>query len=227
LKVSLNWLNDYINLKDIPLSEILDKITYAGLEVEEFVEQAKSYENMVVGLVIEAKKHPNADKLTLCKVSDGSQEYSVVCGAPNVAAGQKVAFAKVGAAIPSNGMKLEKIKLRGELSLGMICSERELLISDNHEGILVLDSQLNEGTPLADALGMNDVIIDIAITPNRADALSHIGIARDLSALFNRPLTIPLFELKESGKKSSELASVEIINIESCTRYIGNVVTNI
>ena len=89
MKISLNWLNDYIELKDIPLNEILDKLTYAGLEVEEVEDQAKNYENMVVGYVTEAKKHPNADKLSLCKVSDGKEEYNVVCGAPNVATGQK------------------------------------------------------------------------------------------------------------------------------------------
>ncbi|MHB8904657.1 MAG: phenylalanine--tRNA ligase subunit beta [Melioribacteraceae bacterium] len=227
MKISLNWLNDYINLKDISLEDILDKLTYAGLEVEEVEDHAKNYENMIVGFVVEAKKHPNADKLSLCKVSDGKEEFNVVCGAPNVATGQKVVFAKVGSIIPNGKFKIEKAKIRGEVSFGMLCSERELNISDNHDGIMVLNPSLKEGTPIAEALEMNDVVLEIAITPNRADALSHIGIARDLSALFNLPLKYPEIKLNESGKKSNELASVEIVDVENCPRYVGKVVTNV
>lgn len=227
MKISLNWLNDYIDLKDIPLNEIIEKLSLAGLEVEEVIDQSKSFENIVVGFVKEKKKHPNADKLSVCIVSDGTQDYNVVCGAPNVEAGQKVPFAKVGAIIPFSGIKLEKVKIRGELSKGMICSEKELGISDNHEGIMVLDSSLKEGISLADALGMNDIIFDIAITPNRADALSHIGIARDLSAIFDKPLKLPAIELKELEIKSEEIASVEIIDSVNCPRYVGKVVRNV
>lgn len=227
MKISLKWLNDYIDLKDITLEDILDKLTYAGLEVEEVDDQSKNLENIVVGYVVEAKKHPNADKLSLCKINDGNEEFNVVCGAPNVAAGQKVVFAKVGSIIPNGKFKIEKAKIRGEVSFGMICSERELNISDNHEGIMVLDSSLKEGTSIADALELNDVVLEIAITPNRADALSHVGIARDLSALFDRPMKYPELKLKESGRKSLELASVEILDAENCLRYIGKVVTNV
>ena len=227
MKISLNWLNDYIDLKDISVSEIVDKLTYAGLEVEEVFDQAKQFEKIVVGFVKEAKKHPNADKLSVCTVSDGTQDYNVVCGAPNVATGQKVAFAKVGAVIPNGGMKLEKAKIRGEVSFGMICSERELGISDNHEGIIVLNPGLKEGTPISDALEMNDVILEVAITPNRADALSHIGVARDLSALFDRDIKFPKVEFNESKKKSEELAAVEIIDAINCPRYVGKVVSNV
>ncbi|MEW5844484.1 MAG: phenylalanine--tRNA ligase subunit beta, partial [Bacteroidota bacterium] len=227
MKISLNWLNDYIDLKDISVSEIVDKLTYAGLEVEEVFDQAKQFEKIVVGFVKEAKKHPNADKLSVCTVSDGTQDYNVVCGAPNVATGQKVAFAKVGAVIPNGEMKLEKAKIRGEVSFGMICSERELGISDNHEGIIVLNPSLKEGMPISDALEMNDVILEVAITPNRADALSHIGVARDLSALFDRDIKLPKVEFNESKKKSEELAAVEIIDAINCPRYVGKVVSNV
>ncbi|MEW6701784.1 MAG: phenylalanine--tRNA ligase subunit beta [Bacteroidota bacterium] len=227
MKISLNWLNDYIDLKNIPISEIVDKLTYAGLEVEEIVDQTKNFENIVVGFLREVKKHPNADKLSLCKVSDGKEDFNVVCGAPNVTAGQKVVFAKVGAIIPNGGLKIEKAKIRGEISSGMICSERELGISENHDGIMILDSYLKEGTPISDALEMNDVIFEIAITPNRADALSHIGIARDLSALFDRPLKLPEVKLNESSETSASLAAVEIVDAENCPRYIGKVVTDV
>ncbi|MEG8945730.1 phenylalanine--tRNA ligase subunit beta [Rosettibacter firmus] len=227
MKISLNWLNDYIDLKDISIDEIVERLTLAGLEVEEIIDQSKNFQNIVVGYVKEKRKHPNADKLSVCIVSDGTREYNVVCGAPNVQEGQKVPFAKVGAKIPFNGLKLEKTKIRGELSEGMICSEKELGISENHDGIMVLNSELKEGTPLADALGMNDIILDIAITPNRADALSHIGIARDLSAIFDRPVKLPEVRLKESNFKSEEIASVEIVDVVNCPRYIGKVVLNV
>ncbi len=227
MKISLNWLNDYIDLKDIPLNEIIEKLSLAGLEVEEVIDQSKNFENIVVGYVKEKRKHPNADKLSVCIVSDGVQDYNVVCGAPNVEAGQKVPFAKVGAVIPSNGLKLEKVKIRGEISHGMICSEKELGLSDNHEGIMVLNSELKAGTNFADAVGINDIILDIAITPNRADALSHIGVARDLSAIFDRPLKIPFVEIYESNIKSEDVASVEIIDEINCPRYVGKVVLNV
>ncbi|MGK9367885.1 phenylalanine--tRNA ligase subunit beta [Melioribacter sp. Ez-97] len=227
MKVSLNWLKDYIDLRDINVEQIVDKLTYAGLEVDEVIDQAKIYDNIVVGYVKERRKHPNADKLSLCIVNDGSRDYSVVCGAPNVAEGQKVPFAKIGAVIPSNGLKIEKVKLRGEVSEGMICSEKELEISDNHEGIMVLDSSLEPGTPFSKVMNLDDVVLDIAITPNRADALSHIGIARDLAALFDRKLNMPEIKLDETDGQSSEYASVEIIDAENCPRYVAKVVLNV
>jgi phenylalanyl-tRNA synthetase beta chain len=227
LKISLNWLNDYIDLKNVPLDVIFDKLTYSGLEVEDVVDQSKKFDNMVVGLVKESIKHPNADKLSLCKVSDGTKEFNVICGAPNVAAGQKIAFAKIGAVIPNSGFKIEKAKIRGEVSQGMICSEKELGISDNHDGIMVLDAGLKEGSSLADALGLNDVVFEVAITPNRADALSHIGVARDLSALLNKDLKFPEVVLNESLKKANEFAEVEIIDSVNCPRYVGKVISNV
>jgi len=227
MKISLQWLIDYVDLKDISINEIIDKITFAGLEVEEVVVQSDKYNNMVVGLVKEVKKHPNADKLSLCVVSDGESDYSVVCGAQNVAQDQKIAFAKVGSIIPSNGMKLEKVKIRGEVSTGMICSEFELELGDNHEGILVLDEKLKIGTPLADALGADDVILEVAITPNRCDALSHIGIARDLAAIFNRKIKFPEIQINESKKKSEDFAKVFIEDSVNCPRYVGKVVLDV
>ena len=227
MKISLNWLNDYIDLKNVPLDVIFDKLTYSGLEVEDVVDQSKKFDNMVVGLVKESIKHPNADKLSLCKVSDGTKEFNVICGAPNVAAGQKIAFAKIGAVIPNSGFKIEKAKIRGEVSQGMICSEKELGISDNHDGIMVLDAGLKEGSSLADALGLNDVVFEVAITPNRADALSHIGVARDLSALLNKDLKFPEVVLNESLKKANEFAEVEIIDSVNCPRYVGKVISNV
>ncbi|MFH1197357.1 MAG: phenylalanine--tRNA ligase subunit beta [bacterium] len=227
MKISLNWLKEYIDLSGIPTQEIVDKLTTSGLEVEEVIDKGKIYDNFVIGYVTEKKKHPNADKLSLCKVSDGSHVYNVVCGAPNVEAGQKIVFGKLGAVVPDGGFQLKKTKIRGELSEGMICSEKELLLSENHEGIMVLDPSVKEGTPLAEAFGMNDVLLDINITPNRADAVSHIGIARDLAAAFMRKVKYPEVNLVESDQEASSFASVEIENTIGCPRYIAKIITDV
>jgi phenylalanyl-tRNA synthetase beta chain len=138
LKVSLNWLKDYVDLEGIPVQEIIDKLTMSGLEVEDFVNQQEIYQDFLVGLVTKKEKHPNADKLSLCKVSIGREEFQVVCGAPNVAAGQKIIFAPVGSTIPANEMKLGKAKIRGIESFGMICSEAELELGSDASGIKLL-----------------------------------------------------------------------------------------
>jgi phenylalanyl-tRNA synthetase beta chain len=228
VKISLNWLNDYIDLKDVSLEEIVDKLTYAGLEIEEIDDRAGKFNKIVVGFVKEAKKHPNADKLSLCTVNNGSEDLAVVCGAPNVATGQKVVLALVGAVIPNGGMKIERAKIRGQISFGMLCSDRELGISDDHSGIKILDPDLKEGTPIAKVLGLDDVILEIAITPNRPDALSHIGIARELSALLCRGFNYPAVQLVEPvDKKSSDFASVEILDQVNCPRYVAKVILNV
>ncbi len=225
--LSIKWLNDYIDLSDISVDEIIEKLTASGLEVDEVSDLRKKYENIVVGYVEKSEKHPNADKLSVCKVNDGENIYEVVCGAPNVATGQKVAFAKVGAVIPEGGFKIKKAKLRGVVSEGMICSGKELEINDDHSGIMVLDEELPAGKPIAEVFGLDDVILEVAITPNRADALSHIGVARDLAALFGREVKYPEIEIKESAEKASDAASVEILNAEDCPRYSARVVKGV
>lgn len=227
MKVSLNWLKDYVDLQGISAEEVIEKLTISGLEVEDVEYKGKLYENFVVGYVKERQKHPNADKLSLCVVSAGSEEFNVVCGAPNVAAGQKIVFAKVGAVVPDGGFTITKAKIRGEVSMGMICSEKELGLSDNHEGIMVLDPDMKEGTPIAEALGLDDVIIEIGITPNRPDALSHIGVARDLAAIFKRPLSKPALNLSEADTLVTDEAKVIIENPDACPRYSARVVKNV
>ncbi len=227
MKISLKWLNDYIDLSGISTDEIVDKLTISGLEVDEVIDKRKEFDKIVVGFVKEKKKHPNADKLSVCVVSDGENDFNVVCGAPNVDAGQKVAFAKVGALLPGMKIKLKKTKIRGEVSEGMICAEDELGLGDDHTGIVVLNENLQEGISFAKAIGIDDVMIDIDITPNRADALSFIGIARDLSVLLNRKFKMPALDLKISDKSISDFASVEIKNNVGCPRYSAVVVNNV
>ncbi len=227
MKISLNWVKDFIDLSGISTEEIVSKLTFSGLEIEELVDQKKIYENFVVGYVKEKKKHPNADKLSLCVVSDGTTDYPVVCGAPNVESRQKIVFAKIGAVIPESRTELKKVKIRGEISEGMICSGKELGISDDHTGIMVLDNDVNVGMVFSDLFEMNDIILEVNITPNRADAFSHFGIARELGAIFNRKVELPNVRLKESKETSTQFAKIKIQNTVDCPRYVGKVVKNI
>uniref|UniRef100_A0A832DDT7 Phenylalanine--tRNA ligase beta subunit n=1 Tax=Ignavibacterium album TaxID=591197 RepID=A0A832DDT7_9BACT len=227
MKISLNWLKQYIDLSDLTTKDIVDKLTMSGLEVEDVVDENELYKNFIVAEVKSVSKHPNADKLSVCEVFDGKDTLQVICGAPNVAAGQKVVFAPIGSLIPNGNFQIKKAKIRGVESNGMICAEDELLLSEDHSGIMVLDSVLQAGKPITEALNLNDVIFEIAVTPNRPDALSHVGVARDLSAIFNRELHLPEIDLKESKIKANEIALVEIIDQKNCPRYSAKVVLNV
>jgi len=226
VKISLNWLKEYIDLSDISVDEIVSRLTMSGLEVESVEDQNELFKNFIVGYVEERGKHPNADKLSLCVVNNGKEKVKVVCGAPNVAAGQKVVFAQIGAVVPSSGMKITKAKIRGEESNGMLCSEAELGLSEDHSGIIELESSIKEGTTISEALHLNDVLLEIGVTPNRADALSHIGVARDLAAIFQRELKYPSLQLKDSKKRIDDYASIEIADTTNCPRYSAKVVLN-
>ena len=227
MKVSLNWLKDYVNLDGISTAEIVSRLTMSGLEVEDVIDQNEIYKDFIVGYVEEKNKHPNADRLSVCKVSNGKESFQVICGAPNVDVGQKVVFAPIGAVIPAGSFQIKKAKIRGIESYGMICAEDELKLSDDHTGIIVLDDKLEAGTPITDALGLNDVIIDIAITPNRPDALSHLGVARDLAALFDKEFKKPEISIDESGEDVKKIASIEIDDTVNCPRYSSRVVTGV
>ena len=227
MKISLNWIKEYVNLDGISTEEIVEKLTMSGLEVEDYVDQNKKYSGIIVGLVKDVQKHPNADKLTVCTVYDGKTDLSVVCGAPNVEKGQNVVFAPIGSMIPKGNMEMKKVKIRGVESNGMICAEDELELSDDHSGIMVLNDDFSAGTLISEALKLNDVLLEIAITPNRPDALSHIGVARDLAAIFNRELRIPKLDFQESQQDIKQLASVEIEDKINCPRYSAKVVTGL
>jgi phenylalanyl-tRNA synthetase beta chain len=158
LKISLNWIKEYVNLDDISTEEIVEKLTMSGLEVEDYLDQNRKYAGIIVGLVKEVKKHPDADKLTICTVFDGKSDVQVICGAPNVDEGQNVAFAPIGSIIPKGNMEMKKVKIRGVESFGMICAEDELELSDDHSGIMILDDGFSAGASISDALKLNDVI---------------------------------------------------------------------
>jgi phenylalanyl-tRNA synthetase beta chain len=191
MKVSLNWLKNYIDISNYTPLDLKNILTNSGLEVEAIEEVGKSLEGFVVGEVVSKEKHPNADKLSVCKVNDGKEIHQVICGAPNVEAGQKIVFAPLGVVIPGTGEKLKKAKIRGVESFGMICSEMELGLGEDHTGIVVLDNNAPVGMPINEYLGLNDFVLEIGITPNRPDALSHIGIARELSAITKKKFVFP------------------------------------
>lgn len=227
MKISYNWLKEYIDLTGITLEQLIHDLTMAGLEVESFENKGEQLKGFIVGKVVAKEKHPNADKLSVCSVDTGSEVSQIVCGAPNVSAGQTVPVALPGAVVASSGMQIKKAKLRGVESNGMICSEVELGVGDDHSGIMVLFDNLKAGTPLAEALGLDDIILEIGITPNRPDALSHIGVARDISAIYNRPLLNPYPNLQPDVTDNSGKFKVIIEDSELCPRYSAKIVQGV
>ncbi len=181
MKFTLGWLREFLDT-DAALTDITERLTSLGLEVEAVIDRAAELAPFVVGHVLEAAPHPNADRLSVCRVDTGSGVLDVVCGAPNARTGMKGVFAPLGARIPGTGAVLEKRSIRGVTGFGMLCSEREMGLSDEHEGIIELADDAPIGTPFAAIAGLDDPVIDIAITPERGDCLGVLGIARDLAA---------------------------------------------
>jgi len=228
MKVPLSWLNEYVDVSDLSVRELADKLTFSGIEVEEVKEVGAALdERFVVGEILTCEAHPNSDHLHICKVSDGAQEFQIVCGAPNAAAGLKVPLAKVGAVVPAGGFEIKKAKLRGVESFGMLCSERELKLSDDHVGLMVLDAGLSAGTPMCEVLPKPDVVLDLEITWNRPDCLSIIGIAREFAALLKRPLRLPSVDFAEMGEAVETYAKVVVKDPVKCPRYTARVMTGV
>lgn len=232
MKVSYKWLKEFVDL-DLSPEEVAEKLTLIGLEVEETESFGSSLEGVIVGEVLEVTAHPNADRLQLCQVDLGSEQKQIVCGAKNVAAGQKVPVATVGSTLPiklddGSLLKIKKAKLRGEVSEGMICAEDELGIGTDHSGIMVLDHSLKTGTPVSEIFDLyEDTVIDIAITPNRPDATCHLGVARDLAAALHRSLNYEYPKVAADTVTESSDINVEIRSPEKCHRYAGLVVKGI
>ncbi|MFC2011766.1 phenylalanine--tRNA ligase subunit beta [Chloroflexota bacterium] len=228
MKVSLSWLKEYVDIT-LPIEEIADKLTMAGFEVGSIEIIGGSWDNIVVGQITAVNPHPNADRLTLPTVDLGTEQSTVVCGAPNLRVGDKIAFAKVGAKLVDGHTgkveTLKSAKIRGIASSGMVCSEKELGISDRHEGIMVLPEDAPVSTPLADYLG--DVVLDIDITPNRPDCLSVIGIAREIAALTGQKVHIPEVSYKEGTFPIEDNISIEISAPDLCPRYSASLVTGV
>ena len=214
--ISLEWLQDYVDTSAYSVTELADTLTMLGLEVEGVQELPPIAARVVVGKVLSAVQHPNSDRLTLCVVDSGEGEREIICGAHNVKAGMKVAVAQPGAII--EGREIGTAKIRGTVSHGMICSERELGLGDEHDGILPLDDTLVIGTCLDSIYPTQDSVLDLSITPNRGDCLSYLGIARELAAKLQLPLKPPVCEAV-SFATATERVQVEIETDSGCYRF--------
>ena len=224
MKFSYSWLTEHLKT-NAHFEEIEKKLTSIGLEVEDIQDTGKAYKDFIVGQVLEEKKHPNADKLKLCKVDIGKEKVDVVCGAPNVEKGMKVVYAPVGSTIPVNQMKIKAAKIRGVESYGMMCSEYELGISNEHDGIIRLEEKETIGRSFSEIYGLNDIVIEIGITPNRQDCLGVKGIARDLASagmgeLLERKIS------REKGSFKSPI-KIEIQDNKICSAFAGRYFRNV
>ncbi len=223
MKFSEQWLREWVN-PSITTDELESLLSLSGLEVDGVEKAAKDFSGVVVGEIISAEQHPNADKLQVCSVSDGSETFQVVCGAANARAGLKTGFAKVGAVLPG-GFKIKKAKLRQVESFGMLCAEDELGISDDHGGIMELAADAPVGTDLREYLNLDDTIIEVDLTPNRSDCLSLAGLAREVGVLTQTPVNVP--DVAAVPATVSETFPVELINSDACPRYLGRVIKGI
>ena len=224
MKFTISWLKEYLDTQKSD-QELIDSLTNIGLEVEDVINTSEIFSNFIVAQVVEEKKHPNADKLKVCKVDIGSDIVDVVCGAPNVEENMKVVYAPPGSTIPSTQMKLKASKIRGVESLGMMCSEFELGISDDHDGIIKLDNSVKVGQPYAEIAGLNDTMIEIGITPNRQDCLGVSGIARDLSAAGLG--TLNKRNIKNNKGKLKSPIQIEIVDNHACPAFAGRYIKNV
>jgi len=228
MKVSLKWLKEYVDITQ-PVTEIAKRLTMAGMEVKGTEVIGGQWENIVVGQIKAINPHPNADRLTLPTVDLGTEQATVVCGAPNLRVGDKVAFARVGAQLidghTGEVVTLKSAKIRGVVSSGMVCSEKELGISDRHEGIMVLPDDAPVGAPLADYLG--DVVLDLDITPNRPDCLCVIGIASEVAALTGQSLHFQEVSYQETASPIDQQIAVEIWAPDLCPRYSASLITGV
>jgi phenylalanyl-tRNA synthetase beta chain len=222
MKISENWLREWTN-PNISTEILLDQLTMAGLEVEGFEAAGPLLDKVVIGEILSIEQHPDADKLQVCQVSNGSDTIAVVCGAPNARQGLKVAFAQVGALLP--GMKIKKAKLRGVASFGMLCSSSELELSESSNGILELPLSATVGMSLYDYFQLNDNIIEVDLTPNRGDCLCVAGVAREVAAINRVDLTE--VDCEEVNATVDDVFSLELLASEACPHYVGRIIKGI
>jgi len=235
MRVSYQWLTDYIDLSDLTAEQVADKIRYAGIEIDVVENRNKGVNKVVVGYVETKEKHPDADKLNVCTVNVGEEELlQIVCGAKNVDAGQKVPIALVGAVMPG-GMEIKKAKLRGVASHGMICSAKELGLNDKllpkeqQEGILVLPEATPVGTPIVDVLAIDDHVLELDLTPNRSDCLSMLGAAYEVAAILGREVKLPKADVDavSSNAQAKDHVEVSITATELCSHYAARYISGV
>ncbi|MFH1238526.1 MAG: phenylalanine--tRNA ligase subunit beta [bacterium] len=225
MKVSCNWLKEFVDFKIAP-EELADKLTMAGLEVTGIICPGEEIDKVVVAQVLGIEPHPAADKLTVCQVFDGENTLQIVCGAKNIKAGDKVPLALDGSSLPG-GVKINKSVIRGIESYGMLCSEKELGLSEEASGILLLDPDSLCGEDIKKTLGQDDIILEVELTPNRGDCLSILGVAREIAAILKLPLRLPSVKLAESSEDIKKLIKVSIKDPKLCPRYAARMVKNV
>jgi phenylalanyl-tRNA synthetase beta chain len=223
MKVTYNWLKEFVDF-DLSPETLADVLTMLGLEVEGMEKQGGGLDDVVVALVEEKRQHPNADKLSLCRVNNGSEVLDVVCGAQNFQQGDTVALAQIGATLPGD-FKIKRSKIRGEESCGMLCSEKELGLAEESAGIMVLPEGLKPGTPLFEALGLKDTLMEIGLTPNRADCLSVAGIAREIAAKLGTRVRYPDMAIAEGAEAADATIGVTIEDADLCPRYAARYIS--
>ncbi|MFS0574928.1 phenylalanine--tRNA ligase subunit beta [Sporosarcina sp. 179-K 3D1 HS] len=230
--VSTKWLNEYVNIKGIATEDLAERITRSGIEVDSIIDRSHGMTNVVVGYVRECIKHPEADKLRICQVDVGEETTQIICGAPNVAEGQKVIVARPGAVLPG-GLKIKKAKLRGEESNGMICSLQELAIEGKlvpkayAEGIYVLPSDSVPGEDALPLLGLDDQVLEFDLTPNRADALSMLGVAYEVGAILSQGIQLPEISYEESAERAEDYLKLRVDAPKENPMYVAKVVKNV
>ena len=223
MKFSEQWLREWVQ-PEVSTEQLAHQVTMAGLEVDGIEAVAGEFSGVVVGEVVKREQHPDADKLSLCQVSDGTETFQIVCGAPNVREGLKIPFAKIGAVLPGD-FKIKKAKLRGVESFGMLCAEKELGISEANDGLMELPADAPVGEDFRKYMNLDDAIIEVDLTPNRADCLSMAGLAREVGVLNKADLT----ELKIDAVAPAidDKASIEVLASEQCPRYMGRIVKGV
>jgi len=226
MKISLSWLKDYVQLPSA--EELAARLTMAGLEVEKIDRPGAALDGVVVAQILESTKHPNADKLSVTKVSIGpGAPVQIVCGAKNYQVGDKVPLATVGTWLPGAKEPIKQASMRGVDSFGMLCSSRELGLNQSHEGLLILDPSAELGAKVAKVVGLDDVVLELNVTPNRGDALSHLGVAREVATLLGVPLVPPSTAVTESAKSAASQVSIRIDDASRCARYAARVVEGV
>ncbi|MBQ7666720.1 MAG: phenylalanine--tRNA ligase subunit beta [Kiritimatiellae bacterium] len=230
MKLPVSWLAEYIDISDMSVEELADRITFAGIEIEGISRVGADYSGICAARVESCEPHPDSDHLHVCRVFDGKDTLQVVCGAPNCRAGLVTAFAHVGATVPENGAVLKKGKLRGVESFGMLCSGRELSLSSDHSGIMELPESVAPGTPVEGFAEVDppETVFDVEITWNRGDCLSIIGIAREFSAILGRPLKLPPVDFPVlPDKTAADFCSVTVENAAACPAYTARVLPHV
>ncbi len=225
MKVSLNWLKDYVEIR-MDWKDLSHRLTMAGLEVEGATSTGEGLEKVIVAEILSIRRHPNADRLSLVEAKTHQESFSIVCGATNIKEGQKVPLALVGARLP-NGIEIKRSKIRGVLSEGMLCSEIEMGLGQEASGIMILAPELPLGSGVGEVLGLKDTILDISITPNRPDCLCVIGVAREIAALTGQKMKYPSLSLADRGEEIHRKTSVTILDRDLCPRYVARMIEGV